>query len=34
MRMISELQPNITKWFDRDVWTSAVNDAGYTVTRR
>ncbi|MEV3852233.1 hypothetical protein AB0J30_36445 [Streptomyces microflavus] len=34
MRMISELQPNITKWFDRDVWTAAVNDAGYTVTRR
>ncbi|MGN2364064.1 hypothetical protein [Streptomyces luridiscabiei] len=34
MRMISELQPNITKWFDREVWTAAVNDAGYTVTRR
>ncbi|MGP3632650.1 hypothetical protein ACTU45_04620 [Streptomyces sp. 24-1644] len=34
MRMISELQPNITKWFDRDVWTAAVNDTGYTVTRR
>ncbi|WP_239694474.1 hypothetical protein [Streptomyces sp. Cmuel-A718b] len=35
MRMISKLQPNITKWFDRrDVWTAAVNDAGYTVTRR
>ncbi|MEU4032226.1 hypothetical protein [Streptomyces anulatus] len=34
MRMISEMQPNITKWFDRDVWTAAVNDTGYTVTRR
>jgi hypothetical protein len=34
MRTISEMQPNITKWFDRDVWTAAVNDTGYTVTRR
>ncbi|MEU3657871.1 hypothetical protein AB0E67_35025 [Streptomyces sp. NPDC032161] len=34
MRTISEMQPNISKWFDRDVWTRAVNDAGYTVTRR
>lgn len=34
MRTITEMQPNITKWFDRDVWTAAVNDAGYTVTRR
>ncbi|MET9779314.1 hypothetical protein ABZ023_34590 [Streptomyces sp. NPDC006367] len=34
MRTITELQPNITKWFDRDVWTRAVNDAGYAVTRR
>lgn len=34
MRTINELQPNITKWFDRDVWTTAVNDAGYTVARR
>lgn len=31
MRTITELQPNITKWFDRDVWTRAVNDAGYAV---
>ncbi|MET9987566.1 hypothetical protein [Streptomyces rochei] len=34
MRTITELQPNITKWFDRDVWTAAINDAGYVVTRR
>ncbi|MFI2031822.1 hypothetical protein [Streptomyces buecherae] len=34
MRTITEMQPNIAKWFDRDVWTRAVNDAGYTVTRR
>ncbi|PJN31003.1 hypothetical protein CG747_45335 [Streptomyces sp. CB02959] len=34
MRTIAEMQPNITKWFDRDVWTAAVNDAGFTVTRR
>ncbi|MGW5003062.1 hypothetical protein ACWEP8_36025 [Streptomyces hydrogenans] len=34
MHTITELQPDITKWFDRDVWTRAVNDAGYTVTRR
>ncbi|MEU8550566.1 hypothetical protein AB0C81_26895 [Streptomyces roseoverticillatus] len=23
----------VNAWFDRDVWTRAVNDAGYTVTR-
>ncbi|MFE2945323.1 hypothetical protein ACFXKG_40830 [Streptomyces sp. NPDC059255] len=34
MRVITDMQPNIAKWFDRDVWTAAVNDAGYTVTRR
>ncbi|MFE4692169.1 hypothetical protein ACFRH6_19225 [Streptomyces sp. NPDC056749] len=34
MHTITEMQPNITKWFDRDVWTAAVNDAGYAVTRR
>ncbi|MDL5206642.1 hypothetical protein [Streptomyces sp. ALI-76-A] len=34
MRTITEMQPNISKWFDRDVWTAAVNDAGYAVTRR
>lgn len=34
MRTITEMQPNITEWFDRDVWTAAVNDGGFTVTRR
>lgn len=34
MRTITEMQPNIRRWFDRDVWTAAVNDSGYTVTRR
>ncbi|MFF2191230.1 hypothetical protein [Streptomyces sp. NPDC058155] len=34
MRTITEMQPNIAKWFDRDEWTTAVNDAGFTVTRR
>jgi hypothetical protein len=34
LRTITEMQPDISKWFDRDVWTRAVNDAGYTVTRR
>jgi hypothetical protein len=34
MRTITEIQPDIIKWFDRDVWTNAVNDVGFTVTRR
>ncbi|MEU7340384.1 hypothetical protein [Streptomyces sp. NPDC007074] len=34
MRTITEMQPNIRRWFNRDVWTAAVNDSGYTVTRR
>jgi hypothetical protein len=34
MRTITEMQPDIAKWFDREVWTRAVNDTGYTVTRR
>ncbi|MGI5451521.1 hypothetical protein ACQEVM_38315 [Streptomyces sp. CA-243310] len=33
MRTITEMQPTISKWFDRDAWTRAVNDTGYTVTR-
>ncbi|MFJ8113097.1 hypothetical protein [Streptomyces sp. NPDC096132] len=33
MRSITEMQPSITKWFDQHVWTTAFNDAGYTVTR-
>ncbi|WTX01094.1 hypothetical protein OG216_47640 (plasmid) [Streptomycetaceae bacterium NBC_01309] len=34
MDAITAMQPDITRWFDRDVWTAALNDAGYTVTRR
>jgi hypothetical protein len=34
MRTITEMQPDITKWFDRDVWTRAANDTGFAVTRR
>ncbi|MFD5888868.1 hypothetical protein ACFWHQ_23180 [Streptomyces sp. NPDC060334] len=30
---ISTLKPDIAKWFDRDVWTAALNDTGFTVTR-
>ncbi|MFJ4633769.1 hypothetical protein [Streptomyces sp. NPDC088847] len=34
MRTITEMQPDITRWFDRDTWTRAVDGVGYTVTRR
>ncbi|MGW4985540.1 hypothetical protein [Streptomyces mirabilis] len=34
MCTITEMQPDITKWFDRDVWTRATNDTGFAVTRR
>ncbi|MEV5645740.1 hypothetical protein AB0L67_37360 [Streptomyces flaveolus] len=34
MCTITEMQSDISKWFDREVWTRAVNDAGYTVTCR
>ncbi|MFF7764306.1 hypothetical protein [Streptomyces griseorubiginosus] len=33
MRTLTEMQPDIIKWFDRDVWTRALNSAGFTVTR-
>jgi hypothetical protein len=33
MQAIADAQPDIAKWFDRDVWTSAVNKTGYAVTR-
>ncbi|WP_411153408.1 hypothetical protein [Streptomyces sp. A30] len=33
MRTLTEMQPDITKWFDRDVWTRALNNTGFTVTR-
>ncbi|MFD5753578.1 hypothetical protein [Streptomyces sp. NPDC127033] len=34
MRTITEVQPDIVTWFDRDRWTRAVNDTGYAVTPR
>jgi hypothetical protein len=34
MQTIIDMQPDVTKWFDRDVWTNAVNESGFTVTRR
>ncbi|WKX69412.1 hypothetical protein [Streptomyces sp. XD-27] len=33
MQAITSMQPDITKWFDRDVWTAALRDTGYSVTR-
>ncbi|KQV13713.1 hypothetical protein ASC99_33425 [Kitasatospora sp. Root107] len=34
MNAITTLAPDITRWFDRDVWTTALQDCGYGVTRR
>jgi hypothetical protein len=34
MHTLTETQPDITRWFDRDVWTGALNSTGFTVTRR
>ncbi|MBT2527436.1 hypothetical protein J7E91_18905 [Streptomyces sp. ISL-99] len=34
MNAITSMQPDISKWFDRDIWTAALNDTGYSVTRR
>ncbi|WP_331733563.1 hypothetical protein OG948_59865 (plasmid) [Embleya sp. NBC_00888] len=34
MDAVSTLMPDIDKWFDRDVWTAALHDSGYGVTRR
>ncbi|MFJ4795134.1 hypothetical protein [Kitasatospora purpeofusca] len=33
MAALSAAAPDITKWFDRDVWTKALENNGYTVTR-
>ncbi|MEW2417549.1 hypothetical protein AB0953_28055 [Streptomyces sp. NPDC046866] len=30
---ITAMQPDIIKWFDREVWTAALHDTGYGVTR-
>lgn len=32
MSTFTETQLDITKWFDRDGWTRALNSAGYAVT--
>lgn len=34
MDHIRQLVPDAEKWLDRDVWTAAHHDAGYSVTRR
>ncbi|MGW1641519.1 hypothetical protein [Streptomyces lavendulae] len=34
MATITAMQPDFTKWFNREVWTAALNDTGYGVTRR
>lgn len=33
MRTLTEMQPDTTTWFDRDVWTNALNSTDFTVTR-
>ncbi|MFI9325779.1 hypothetical protein ACIGXI_39195 [Kitasatospora aureofaciens] len=34
MKVLAEHAPDITKWFDRDVWTAALHDSGFSVVRR
>lgn len=34
MKQICELMPDADKWFDRDVWTDALHDTGFSVVRR
>ncbi|WP_344441285.1 hypothetical protein [Kitasatospora nipponensis] len=34
MAAITSLKPDITKWFDRTVWTAALHDRGFSVERR
>ncbi|MGW3073971.1 hypothetical protein [Kitasatospora sp. NPDC001132] len=34
MDAITTAQPDIIKWFDRDTWTEALDNVGYTVERR
>ncbi|MEU1628271.1 hypothetical protein ABZ746_23660 [Streptomyces sp. NPDC020096] len=33
MNAITAMQPDVTKWFDRDVWTAALHNSGYSVIR-
>ncbi|MFB7672725.1 hypothetical protein ACFC26_15075 [Kitasatospora purpeofusca] len=34
MATITALKPDITRWFDRTVWTVALHDSGFSVERR
>jgi len=34
MATITLLKPDITRWFDRTVWTAALHDSGFSVERR
>ncbi|MFJ4681308.1 hypothetical protein [Kitasatospora sp. NPDC088783] len=34
MATITTLKPDITRWFDRTVWTEALHDSGFSVERR
>ncbi|MEV0530885.1 hypothetical protein [Kitasatospora sp. NPDC050463] len=34
MATLSAAAPDITKWFNRDVWTKALENSGYTLARR
>ncbi|MFB7493304.1 hypothetical protein ACFC09_01130 [Streptomyces sp. NPDC056161] len=34
MKQIRQMLPDGDKWFDRDVWTNALTDAGFSVVRR
>ncbi|WP_327411177.1 hypothetical protein OG458_42495 (plasmid) [Streptomyces sp. NBC_01281] len=34
MKQITAMSPDITKWFDRDRWTAALHDSGFSVERR
>ncbi|MGW4891535.1 hypothetical protein ACWEQL_04600 [Kitasatospora sp. NPDC004240] len=34
MKAITAQAPDIEKWFDPQVWTQALNDSGFAVTRR
>ncbi|MGW4517910.1 hypothetical protein ACWEO4_39540 [Streptomyces sp. NPDC004393] len=34
MKQIAVMAPDIIKWFDRDQWTAALHDSGFSVERR
>ncbi|MCX4827026.1 hypothetical protein OG883_46165 [Streptomyces sp. NBC_01142] len=34
MKQITAMSPDITKWFDRDRWTAALHDSGFSIERR